>query len=143
MWHIFVHVLPGLIALVAAGLVVLRLGSRDQKTAMIAVLVCWLGATAGQVLTGRIIAPIVAGDALFAIWLIWFAWRHPVWWIWTLFGIEALRLMLHTSQFGLQHWLPYARLNNTLSLSALALLSVAAVLHARRGKATPATAPAE
>jgi len=143
MWHTFVHVLPGLVALVAAGLVVLRLGGRDQKTAMIAVLVCWLGATAGQVLTGRIIAPIVVADALFAIWLIWFAWKRPVWWIWTLFGIEALRLMLHASQFGLQHWLPYARLNNALSLAALALLSVAAVLHARRAKLVEASAPAE
>ena len=143
MLHTLVHVLPGLVGLVIAAAVVLWLGSRDQKTTMIAVLVCWLAATAGQVLTGRMIAPIVGGDALFAIWLIWFAWKRPAWWIWTLFGVEGLRLMLHASQFGLQPWLPYARLNNTLSLAALAVLALAAVLHARQRGLVEVPAAAE
>ena len=34
--RVFVHVLPGLIALALAGAVVLRLGSQRQKTAMAA-----------------------------------------------------------------------------------------------------------
>ncbi len=143
MLHTLVHVLPGLVGLVIAAGVVLWLGSRDQKTTMIAVLVCWLAATAGQVLTGRIIAPIIGGDAVFALWLIWFAWSRPAWWVWSLFAVEALRLMLHASEIGLQLPLPYAPLNNTLSLSVLAVLALAAVLHARQGRVAEAPAAAE
>ena len=143
MLHILVHVLPGLVGLVVAACVVLWLGGRDQKMVLAAVLVCWLGATAGQVLTGRLIAPIIAGDAVFAICLIWFAWSRPAWWVWTLFAVEALRLMLNASEIGLQLPLPYARINNTLSLGGLFVLALAAVLHARPERAVEAPAAAE
>ena len=134
MLHVLLHVMPGLIGLVLATGIVLRLGDRDQKTVMTAVLVCWLGATAGQILTGHLTAPLVAGDVVFAIWLVWFAYRHPAWWVWTLFAVEGARLVLHATQYG-QAWLPYATINNTLSLGALALLAVAAVLGWRKRRA--------
>lgn len=138
MLHTLVHVLPGLIGLVAATAVVLGLGGRDHKTVMIAVLVCWLGATAGQVLTGRLISPLVLADIVFATWLIWFVFRQPGWWVWAIFAFEAARLVLHASQFD-EAWLPYATLNNTLSLGGLAVLAAAAVLdwRARRRGAAP------
>ncbi len=143
MLHMFVHVLPGLVGLVIAAVVVLWLGSRDQKAVMTAVLACWLAATAGQVLTGKLIAPLIAGDVVFALWLVWFVWRRPAWWAWALFGIEGARLLLHATQFG-EPWLPYKTLNNSLSLAALFLLALAAVLHARRPRAAePEAAPAE
>jgi hypothetical protein len=123
----FVHVLPGLVGLVLAAGIVLALGERTHKTVMIAVLVCWLGATAGQIVTGHLTAPLVIGDIVFAVWLVWFACRHPAWWVWAVFAIEAMRLVLHASQYG-ETWLPYTVINNTLSLSGLFVLALAAVL---------------
>jgi hypothetical protein len=126
-----VHVLPGLIGLgLAAGIVLWR-GNRDQKTVMTAVLVCWLGGTAGQVLTGRLTAPLIVADVIFAAWIIWFAIRRPAWWVWAVFAIEAARLLLHATQFG-EPWLNYTLLNNVLSLGGLALLGVAALLTPKR-----------
>jgi hypothetical protein len=130
MLHTFVHVLPGLVGLVLAAGIVLWLGDKGQKTVMTAVLICWLGGTAGQILTGHLTAPLVAADILFAVWLVWFACRHPAWWVWTVFAVEALRLVLHASQYG-EEWLPYTLINNTLSLGGLAVLAVAAVLGRR------------
>lgn len=135
-----VHVLPGLLALAAAALIVLGIGERRQKVVMTAVLVCWIGATLGQVLTGRLIAPLMVGDAVFAVWLLWYAWRGPAWWIYAVFAVEAGRLLLDALVFSVASaaWLPHARLNNLLSFTGLAVLSVAALLHAlrrRRGSA--------
>ena len=132
MLHTFLHVLPGLVLLVATTLAVLRLGDRDQKLVMTGVLLCWIGSAIGQVLSGQIVAPVIAADAIFAIGLLWFAWRRPSWWIWALFAVEGLRLVLHASQFQMQRWVPYAWLNNTLSVAGLIVLVWAAAQHARR-----------
>ena len=134
MLHVFVHVLPGLVGLVLAAGVVLALGDREQKTVMTAVLVCWLGATAGQIVTGHLTAPLIIGDIVFALWLVWYACRHPAWWVWAVFACEAGHLVLHASQVG-ETWLPYSLINNTLSLAALAVLAIAAVLGWRARRA--------
>ena len=132
MLHTFLHVSPGLLFLAAAVIVVFRLGSAEHRFVMTAVLVCWLASVVGQVLTGHLTGPIIAADAIFAIGLIWYAWKTPSWWVWALFAVEALRLLLHASQFQVQHWLPYSRLNNTLSVAGLLVLVIAAWRHARR-----------
>ncbi len=128
--QVLIHVLPGLIALALAAAVVLRLGSRRQKVAMTAVMLCWIGATLGQVLTGELTLPLIAGDAVFSLWLLWFAWRGPEWWVWVLLAVEAARLMLHSIAYGASMETGYTILNNCLSLSGLADLTAAALIQA-------------
>jgi CBS domain containing-hemolysin-like protein len=130
MLNTVVHVLPGLIALAAASLIVFALGGPRHRRVMIAVLVCWLGGTLGQVLTGRLIAPAIAADVVFALWLLWFATRATSWWVYTLFGLQACGIVLHGARFAgaLGPDFPYRTSLNTLSLAALAVLALAAVL---------------
>jgi len=130
--QILLHVLPGLVALALSAAIVLRLGGRRLKTAMIAVLVCWIAATAGQLLTRQLAAPLIVGDVVFSLWLLWFAWKGPAWWIWTLFAIQAGRLMLHAVAFGAPPGIPYAAIYDTSSLAGLAVLAIAAVVSRRR-----------
>ena len=103
---------------------------------MTAVLLCWIGATLGQLLTGDLTVPLIVGDVLFSLWLLWFAWRRPQWWIWVLLGIEAARLMLHALAYGASMETAYTVINNVLSLSGLVDLAAAAVIEARRTRAT-------
>ena len=130
--RVFVHVLPGLIALALAAAVVLRLGSQRQKTAMAAVLVCWIGATLGQMLSGDLTIPLIVGDVVFSLWLFWFVWRRPEWWLWCLLAIEGARLLLHAVAYEAFPGAAYTIANNTLSLAALATLAAAAMWGARR-----------
>jgi hypothetical protein len=108
------------------------MGSRRQKTVMTAVVVCWIAATLGQVFTGHMTAPLVAGDVVFSLWMLWFAWRGATWWVWVLLAIQASRLILHAVVYGAAAGVPYAAIYDSLSLIALVVLTTAAVLHARR-----------
>ena len=123
--RVLVHVLPGLIALALAAAVVLRLGSQRQKTAMAAVLICWIGATLGQMLSGDLTMPLIVGDVVFSLWLFWFVWRRPEWWLWCLLAIEGARLLLHAVAYEAFPGAAYTIANNTLSLAALATLAAA------------------
>lgn len=111
------------------------MGSGRQKTAMVALLVCWIGATLGQVATGDLTVPLIVGDVLFSLWLLWFAWRGPEWWVWVLLGVESARLMLHALAYGASMETAYTLINNFLSLSGLVDLAAAALLEARRTRA--------
>jgi hypothetical protein len=130
--HLLAIVVPGLIALALAAAVVLRMGDRRQKTAMIAVAICWIAATLGQVVTGHMTAPLVVGDVVFSLWMLWFAWRGASWWIWVLLAVQASRLVLHSVVYGFSAGIPYATIYDSLSLIGLVVLALAAVLHARR-----------
>ena len=132
--QVFVHVLPGLVALALAASVVMRLGSQRQKTTMAAVLVCWIGATLGQMLSGEIFVPLIVGDVVFSLWLFWFVWRGPEWWLWTLLAIEGVRLSLHALAYQAFPGPAYAFANNTLSLAGLAALAAAAIGRSRRNR---------
>ncbi len=103
---------------------------------MIALLVCWIGAALGQVLTGDLTLPLIVGDVVFSLWLLWFAWRRPEWWVCILLGVEGARLMLHALAYGASMETTYTLINNLLSLSGLLDLAAAAVLEARRVRAT-------
>ena len=130
--RVFVHVLPGLIALALAAAVVLRLGSQRQKTAMAAVLICWIGATVGQMLSGDLTVPLIVGDVVFSLWLFWFVWRRPEWWLWSVLAIEGARLLLHAVAYAAFPGAAYTMANNALSLAGLANLAAAAIWAARR-----------
>ena len=130
--RILLHVLPGLIALALAAIIVLRMGSRRQKVVMTAVLVCWIAATLGQVLTGHLTVPLIAMDVVFALWLLWYAWGHAEWWIWAVLALSAAHLLLHAVAYGAPAGIPYPALYDVLSLGALVVIAIAAVLHARR-----------
>jgi hypothetical protein len=112
--------------------VVLRMGSRRQKTVMTAVVVCWIAATLAQVFTGHLMAPLVAGDVVFSLWMLWFAWRGATWWVWVLLVVQASRLILHAAVYGASAGIAYASIYDGLSLIGLVVLALAAVLHARR-----------
>ncbi len=120
-----------MIALGLAAAVVLRVGAQRQKTAMTAVLLCWIAATLGQIATGRLLVPLIVGDVVFSLWLLWFAWRKPEWWVLVLLAIEGARLVMHATIYGASAGVPYALLNNTLSLAGLAVLAAAALVDAR------------
>lgn len=120
-----------MIALALAAAVVLRVGGQRQKTAMTAVLLCWIAATLGQIATGRLLVPLIVGDVVFSLWLLWFAWRKPEWWVLVLLAIEGARLVMHATIYGASAGVPYALLNNTLSLAGLAVLAAAALVDAR------------
>lgn len=128
MTQTFVHVLPGLAALSVTAVLVLRTGGPKERQAMTAVLACWLAATLGQILTGGRIEPLIAGDVVFAAWLLWFTLRNALPWLYALLGVEASRLLLHTSfyQPGAPVSDAYRLCNNALSLAALGVLAVAA-----------------
>ncbi len=131
--HSFLHVLPGLIALAIAGGIVLRVGGPKEKQVMTAVLACWLLATCGQVLSGGRIEFLIAGDVVFALWLLWFAMRNPLRWLYLLLALDGCRLLLHAVMFEPGHGPSptYRVINNVLSLGALALLAAIAVRGAR------------
>ncbi len=139
MLKVLLHVMPGLVALAAATGVVLWLGSRRHKIMLTAVLVCWIGSTIGQLVTRHMTAPLIVGDLAFAIWILWFASRKAQWWVWAMLAVTAGHLLLHAFAYGDPAWIPYSLLYDALSLADLAVLSVAAVLHARepRGAAKP------
>lgn len=139
MLKVLLHVMPGLVGLAIATAVVLWLGSRRQKVMLTAVLVCWIGGTVGQVLTGHITAPLIAADIVFGLWILWYASRKAEWWIWTLLALTAGHLLLHAVAYGAAAGIPYAFLYDALSLAGLAVLAIAAVLHGRQaGKAQAA-----
>ena len=112
----------------------LRLGSRRQKVATTALLICWIAAASAQVRTGEVTVRLIVGDVIFSLWLLWFAWRKPEWWIWALLAIQAARLMLHALAYGAAMEAAYTLFNNGLSLVLLAALAAAALLEARRAK---------
>ncbi len=130
MLKVLLHVTPGLIGLGLATVVVLWLGGRRQKVMLTAVLVCWIGATVGQVVTGHITAPLIVGDLAFAFWILWSASRKAEWWIWAMLAITAGHLLLHAFAYGAAPWRPYSALYDTFSFGGLAILALAAALHA-------------
>ncbi len=127
--HSFVHILPGLIALAIAGGIVLRVGGPREKQVMTAVLICWLLATCGQVLSGGRIEFLIAGDVVFALWLLWFAVRASLRWVYLLLALDGCRLVLHAVMYepGQGPTLVYRLINNALSLGALAVLAAFAL----------------
>ena len=139
MLKVLLHVAPGLVALAAATAVVLRLGSRRHRIMLTAVLVCWIGSTIGQLVSRHITAPLIVGDLAFAIWILWFASRKAEWWVWAMLATVAGHLLLHAFAYSAPAWVPYSLLYDALSLAALGVLTIAAVLHARgpRGAAKP------
>ena len=135
--RVLLHVLPGLIALALATIVVLTWGSRRQKVTLTAVLVCWIGGTIGQVVTGHITAPLIAADVVFAFWILWYASGKTEWWIWTLLALAGLQRRPRAAAGARPPGIPYSTLYDALSLGGLAVLAVAAIIDAHRAASEP------
>jgi hypothetical protein len=130
-------VLTGLCVLAAASAVVFWRGDQLQRRVMTFAVVCWTGAAIGQFATGMPILPVIVCDVIFAAGLLWLVLRHHLGWLYLLFGIEALRLLLHAAAFelGMGPALPYRLINNSLSTLGLVVI-VAASLWRRTRRAT-------
>ena len=83
-------------------------------------------------LSGDLTVPLIVGDVVFSLWLFWFVWRRPEWWLWSVLAIEGARLLLHAVAYAAFPGAAYTMANNALSLAGLANLAAAAIWAARR-----------
>jgi hypothetical protein len=140
-------VLTGLCVLAVASVIVIWRGGRLQRFAMILTVFCWAAAAIGQLATGQAVIPVILADMVLAGALLVMVLRHHRIWLYLLFGVEALRLLLHAAAFELNmgpaHL--YRLTNNVLSTVGLLVLVAAAVwpkrtaLPADRAEATEAS----
>jgi hypothetical protein len=129
-------VLIGLCVLAATSLVVFWRGGRLERLGMTLTVFCWAAAAIGQLATGNAVIPVILADLVLAAALLVMVLRHHLIWLYLLFGVEALRLLLHATAFefdmGPAHL--YRLTNNVLSTVGLFVLLAAAVWPRRTAK---------
>jgi hypothetical protein len=131
------HIMPGLVMVGGAGLTVFLVGGRLEKQVMGLVLLVWLGAAAGQVLSGRLVEPLIIGDLFFAccmVWLLSRSRRHR--WLYAVFAVQVGRLIVDALLYhrGGPPSGAYRVISVMLSASGLAIVTIAALW---RGWARP------
>lgn len=93
------------------------------------VVVCWTVTTLAEFATGRRAEPVMIGDAVFGVGLLWFAWRYNRGFLWVMVGIQATLFFLHALLYEAST--PPSRIqalgNNLLATGALIVLVVAAL----------------
>lgn len=122
-------VLIGLCVLASVSVIVIWRGGRLERFGMILTVFCWAAAAIGQLATGNPVIPVILADLVLAGALLVMVLRHHLMWLYLLFGVEALRLLLHAAAFelGMGPANLYRLTNNTLSTVGLLVLLAAAV----------------
>jgi hypothetical protein len=122
-------VLIGLGVLAAVSLIVFWRGGRMERLAMTLTVLCWTAAAIGQLATGLAVIPVILADLVLAAVLLFMVLRHHLIWLYLLFGVEALRLLLHGATFELDMGPAqiYRLANNALSTIGLLVILAAAM----------------
>ncbi len=76
-----------------------RLGDRPQRSIAVVVALCWVLTTVAEFATGRQAEPVMMGDAIFGVGLLWFVWRYNTGWLWMMIGVEAALFFLHAAVY--------------------------------------------
>jgi hypothetical protein len=116
-----------------------RVGDLPQRRIGVLVAICWVLTTIGEFATGRQAEPVMIGDAVFGLGLLWFAWRYNTIWLWLMICLEAALFFLHAAvyQAGQPPNAIQAVGNNILATLGLIVLVVASLLDWRRRQHAP------
>ena len=138
-------VLTGLCVMAIASLIVFWRGGRLERWVMTFVVACWAGAAIAQFATGSPVIPVIVSDLIFAIGLLVLVLRRHLPWLYLLFGIEALRLLLHAAAFelGMGPAPAYRLANNVLSTVGLIVLVAVSLWPKKAMRAETATGATE
>lgn len=129
-----VRVFIGLVLMVGACATAFRIGGPSQKKAAILVFVCWGTAALLQIHEHYAVAPLIGGDLVYSVGLLWLAWRHHERWLWIMVAVQVLFFFLHVAQFerGGPPTVPYIFANNVICAVGLVVLTAVSVASARK-----------
>jgi hypothetical protein len=91
------RLLVGCAIMAAVCITAWRLGDRPQRGIAAVIAICWVLTTVAEFATGRTAEPVMVGDAVFGIGLLWFVWRYNTVWLWIMIGMEAALFFLHAT----------------------------------------------
>jgi hypothetical protein len=113
----------------ASCFIALRLGDRPERRTAMLVAICWSLTTVAEVATGRQAEPVIIGDAVAGVGLLWLAWRYNKGFLWVMIALEATLFFLHAllDEAGLPPNRMQTTGNNLLATGALAALVIGAL----------------
>ncbi|MGC1301719.1 MAG: hypothetical protein WA840_05025 [Caulobacteraceae bacterium] len=109
--------------------IAIRIGGEPERRAAMLMVICWVATTAVQFLTGRLFEPVLVGDFVYGVGLLWFAARYNRPWIWIMIAFEAVLFFLHASLYQADRTLGLIHLiaNNLMAMGGPVVLVIAAV----------------
>jgi len=118
----------GVLFMAVACSVSFAIGGRSVRRVALAIAVCWVAATALQLLA-QSQWPGIIGDVACGLFILVLAAREPQLWLWALVVVEAGLFILHALLFtvGKPPTMPEIICNNLLVSAGLVLLLLAAV----------------